>query len=257
MNLDSVRLSHAYITSGELAETLALAAVCSGSADNAPCMLCPDCDKAMRHIHPDVTIVTKLPEKREILVDQIRELRKDAIVVPIESKRKVYIIKDAELMNTAAQNAFLQILEEPPPGVVFILITEKPASLLETVFSRCVSLHDKPSPDKPAPVDFGAAPEEMAEAFLKALEGGNLPLTAFMFKLEKLDKNSFGGFLNAARAGLVSRLKDPGPAGIGIPRESLAQAVRVLVKAGEMFELNVNAGHISGMICASLMSVDI
>ena len=243
--LDTDRLSHAYIVSGELAETLAMAAVCAGSGGKKPCMDCTHCYKAAHHIHPDITVVSKLPDKREIVVEQIRELKKDIIVVPNEADKKAYIINGADSMNINAQNAFLQILEEPPTHVVFILKTENPVALLPTVRSRCMDLKTRHG-FEPA----GTAAMEIANEFYSAIERGNAPLAKFMFRLEKLDKNAFAEFLTAAREQASLRLR------AAAPREVIAQAERILVRAGEMLDLNVGTGHISAMICASLLSVD-
>ena len=109
------------------AEKFAAAAVCSG-AGARPCGKCRDCRKAAEHVHPDIITVSRLLDdkgrpKREIGVDQIRDVIADAQVLPNEAARKVYIIDRAETMNPAAQNAALKLLEEPPAGAVFLLCT--------------------------------------------------------------------------------------------------------------------------------------
>ena len=123
------------------AEKLAAAAVCSG-AGVRPCGKCRDCRKAAEHVHPDIITVSRLLDdkgrpKREIGVDQIRDVIADAQVLPNEAARKVYIIDRAETMNPAAQNAALKLLEEPPAGAVFLLCTTNAMQLLPTVRSRC------------------------------------------------------------------------------------------------------------------------
>jgi len=250
-SFDGNRLSHAYIVSGGLAGTLAMAAVCSGRSDARPCMSCTHCDKASRHIHPDITVVNKLPDKREIIVEQIRELKRDVIVVPNQAEKKAYIINDADSMNTNAQNAFLQILEEPPSHAVFILKTENPVALLPTVRSRCVELKGRDEPDTP-----DSSAEEMVSEFFSALERGNATLVAFMFRLEKLEKNVFSAFLAAAREHVAMKLKTIMISDNGTSPEVLSRTERILVRAGEMHDLNVSTSHISGMICASLLIVD-
>ena len=123
------------------ARELAAAAVCSG-AGKKPCGVCRDCRKVEANVHPDVTTLSRLADdkgkqKQFITVDQIRALSADAVVLPNEAARKVYIIEQAETMNPAAQNAALKLLEEPPAGAVFLLCTTRPMQLLETVRSRC------------------------------------------------------------------------------------------------------------------------
>ena len=245
------RLSHAYIAPGNPAEVLAIAAVCPERDGVKPCMDCPHCGKASRHIHPDITVVDKLPNRKEIVVEQIRELKKDVIVVPNESDKKAYIINDADLMNNSAQNALLQILEEPPRHVVFILNTDNPAALLPTVRSRCVEINARLESEIPDSVAG-----EIADDFFSALDNGNTRLIALMFRLEKLDKPVFADFLTSARRISSARLKSYSPSSSCASHETLARAERILFRAGEMLDLNVGVGHISGMICASLMEIE-
>jgi len=252
--LDGNRLSHAYIASGSLAGTLAMATVCTGSGKR-PCLSCVNCDKAARGVHPDVTVVDRLPDKREILVSQIRELRKDVIGVASESEKRAYLINYADRMNSQAQNAFLQILEEPPAHVVFILKTSTPAKLLPTIRSRCVILKARGEPDDEIAVGEGktTAALEMAHEFIKALGSGNVALAGTMFRLEKLDRAQFAEFLMIARELVVAQASAQAPAGKPASKEALSQAYRLLERAGIFLDLNVNVGHISGMICANLI----
>ena len=249
-NWNGDRLSHAYIVAGRLAEAIAQAAVCSGHGSAKPCLKCHHCDKATRGIHPDIIVVDKLPDKREIIVDQLRELKKDVIVVPNEAEKKAYIINNADSMNISAQNAFLQILEEPPPHVVFILRTDNPAALLPTVRSRCANLVSRHDPDS-----LDATALEMANDFFSAIEKGNAPLVRFMFQLEKLDKTTFADFISAARGCAALLMRSPSPDKERLTPMVAAHAEQVLVSAGEMLDLNVGTGHISGMICANLLSI--
>ena len=151
---DARRLSHAYILSSSrqedclaLAGQIAAAAVCQRETD-APCGQCRACRKARSGNHPDIIHVRRLSDskgqpRRELLVEQIRQMAADAYVLPNEAARKVYIVEDADKMNPAAQNAALKTLEEPPAGVIFLLCAENPGLLLPTVRSRCVELRDE------------------------------------------------------------------------------------------------------------------
>ena len=243
------KLSHAYIASGRLADELAMVAVCSGIGAR-PCMECAHCSKSSRGIHPDIAFVDKPKDKREIIIEQIRELKRDVIVVPNESEKKVYVINNADLMNINAQNAFLRILEEPPTHTVFILKTDTPAELLPTVRSRCIELK---AICEELPPDAIAA--DTANAFFSALQRGNSALTAFMFQLDKLDKDQFAEFLMAARKQAASQL-GASSSSVGVPmRELVSRAVQVLDIAGSFLDLNVSVGHISGMICANLIDI--
>ena len=155
---DARRLSHAYILSSSrqedclaLAGQIAAAAVCQRETD-APCGQCRACRKARSGNHPDIIHVRRLSDskgqpRRELLVEQIRQMAADAYVLPNEAARKVYIVEDADKMNPAAQNAALKTLEEPPAGVIFLLCAENPGLLLPTVRSRCVELRSNGEAD--------------------------------------------------------------------------------------------------------------
>ena len=248
--LSSDRLSHAYITSGSTADTIAMAAVCSGDGER-PCMKCVHCSKSSRGIHPDIAVIEKPSDRKDIVIEQIRDLKRDVIVVPNEADRKVYLINNAELMNVSAQNALLQILEEPPSYAVFILRTETPADLLKTVRSRCVELRARA--DSKAPEETAAA---TAETFISAIREGNASLVAFMFSLERLDREQFAGFLAAAREQLISELRKTMRNRVSVTLPAYARAERALARAGEFLDLNVNIGHIAGMICANLINME-
>lgn len=85
----------------------------------------------------DFKVITKAPDKQNILVEQIREdVIEDVYIAPAMSKYKVYIIDDADKMNIAAQNTLLKTLEEPPSSVVIILITNNIDGLIGTILSR-------------------------------------------------------------------------------------------------------------------------
>jgi len=248
---DNGRLSHAYIAAPSLAESIAMAAVCSAQSGAKPCKICINCSKASRGIHPDIIYMHKPDGKREIVVDQIRDLKKNSIVVPNDADKKVYVVKDANLMNDKAQNACLQLLEEPPSHAVFILSTESPAALLDTIRSRCVELKSPPQPDT-----ANHQADAIADEFFTALESGNMALASFMFTLEKLDKDAMSNFLACAKAQTALRLKTAGNGTQGIMHKKLSKAGLLLTKAGEMLDFNVASGHISGMLCASLIEIE-
>lgn len=85
----------------------------------------------------DYKYIEKLPDKKEIIVEQVRnKIVNDVYVTPATGDYKVYIINDAQLLNVAAQNALLKTLEEPPKYVVIILIANNEKALLTTVLSR-------------------------------------------------------------------------------------------------------------------------
>ena len=76
-------------------------------------------------------------EKGTITVEMAREIIGQASYRPFEARRRVVVVDDADSLQPAAQNALLKTLEEPPPSSMFVLVTARPDSLLETVRSRC------------------------------------------------------------------------------------------------------------------------
>lgn len=138
-------LSHAWLVPGgsagsreELAAYIAAALICPNG--DAPCGSCAHCVKLAKGIHPDLITIEKLPDKSGYVVDQVREIVRDAYIMPNEAPRKVYLIPNADEMNPNAQNAMLKIMEEPPARSAFILTTANSAAILDTVCSRCTEI---------------------------------------------------------------------------------------------------------------------
>jgi len=145
-------VSHAYLIEGDagsgkhmIAQAFAAALLCEQSADEA-CGVCRSCRLAQAHTHPDIRLVEH--EKPGLIsVEEIRrQVVGDVLIRPYQSAYKVYIIPDAEKMNTQAQNALLKTLEEPPAYAVILLLTVNASALLETIRSRCVHLPLRPLP---------------------------------------------------------------------------------------------------------------
>ena len=154
-DLSSKKNAHAYILEGAfgtgkhmLALRIAAALSCENadSPDHAfPCLTCPSCKKILSGNSPDVIYVSR-EDKATLGVDPIRALRQDVCIAPNDVDTKVYIIEDAHLMTVQAQNAFLLTLEEPPSYVLFLLLCESAAPLLETIRSRAPTLRTEPIP---------------------------------------------------------------------------------------------------------------
>ena len=246
-------LSHAYIVSGPsrdsvnaLADTLAAALLCEGASDK-PCGTCRHCRKSVRGIHPDIITVDRPEGKQEIQVDRIREIRADAVIMPNEASRKVYVIRSADTMNTAAQNALLKSLEEPPESAAFILAAENPSLLLPTVRSRCAHI-SLVSGERQVSGDA----LELAARFFEALSAGAPDFAEFVFELEKLDRVRFSDFLDAAYGLAAENLRGAVTRGDHASIEKMNGAVSALERARECAGLNVGAGHICGLLCALL-----
>ena len=91
-------------------------------------------------IHPDVITVVDADHK-QISVDTIRQMRSDAFIRPNEGVRKVYLFPDASLLTDQDQNVLLKLVEEGPGYAAFVFCTQNPASMLQTMRSRCIELH--------------------------------------------------------------------------------------------------------------------
>lgn len=135
------RIPHAILIEGEdglgkktLAEFIAKACLCKD--ESAPCDSCKTCHLIEVGSHPDFKVIS--PNGAQIKVDQVRELRVEAFLTPMVADGRVFIIESAHTMNEAAQNALLKVLEEPPKGVTFILLSKSAKMLLETIRSRSV-----------------------------------------------------------------------------------------------------------------------
>lgn len=102
-----------------------------------PCGTCDSCKAMMTMRHPDFV---EIDAASYTGVDNIRNIIDTSSFLPILSQRKVYLVDEVHMLSKAAFNAFLKILEEPPPFVVFILATTEMQKLPDTVKSRCFQL---------------------------------------------------------------------------------------------------------------------
>ena len=149
----------------DLAMNFAQSLLCQQPTESAfACGKCPSCHWFGQDSHPDFRLLQpetlsldseeteelkpasgKKPSK-QISVEQIRGLADFFGMSAHQGGRRVIVIHPAEAMNTNAANALLKNLEEPPPGLLFILVSHKPQQLLPTVLSRCLSFA-LPAPD--------------------------------------------------------------------------------------------------------------
>jgi DNA polymerase-3 subunit delta' len=111
-------------------------------------LLGQDPDKALKH--PDAHVAEPESRSRRILIEQIRRLDHAIREKPSAGRLKVAIIRDADRLQPQAANAFLKTLEEPPPGTHLFLTSASPGALLDTIVSRCITLHLR-APAAPEP----------------------------------------------------------------------------------------------------------
>ncbi len=138
--------SHAYIIDGPAgsgkhtaAMEIAKAILCEREGDDLPCGKCLSCRKADEGYNSCIHFLSA-EGKATITVDAVRRTIATVDFLPDDGDFSIYIIEEAEKMNSQAQNALLLTLEEPPRHVVFLLLTCDSLALLETVRSRCVTL---------------------------------------------------------------------------------------------------------------------
>ncbi len=144
------RLSHAYLFCGPrgtgkttMARILAKALLCrnaeaaraEGASGCMPDGTCEECELIAEGSHPDVY---ELDAASRTGVDNVREEIINSVnFAPVRGKYKIYIIDEVHMLTTAAFNALLKTLEEPPAHVIFVLCTTDPQKILETILSRC------------------------------------------------------------------------------------------------------------------------
>lgn len=192
------------------------------------------------NIHPDITTLTIPEGKREILVDQIRDLRSDVYIRPNEAHRKVYVITPADAMNDNAQNAFLKVLEEGPAYACFLLVAEQAGALLPTVRSRCeeVFLYEEQS---------GTSYDTRAEEFGQLLlSGEEKALFSFCVGLEKLNREELAQLLDQTVLVLNGRMKAD-----VLSAAQIAPKLDLLKRIQEAVEFNAGVGHVLGWLCAA------
>jgi DNA polymerase-3 subunit gamma/tau len=135
------KVHHAYLFVGSrgtgktsMAKILAACLNCERGPTIEPCGECDSCVSIARATSLDVI---EMDAASNNSVDDIRELRESVAYAPVSGRRKVYILDEAHMLSTAAWNAFLKTLEEPPPNTVFVLATTEANKVPATVVDRC------------------------------------------------------------------------------------------------------------------------
>jgi DNA polymerase-3 subunit delta' len=142
------RVPHAYLFYGTegvgkrtVAEIFSKAMNCRNNTIDA-CDECPSCVKIDRGNHPDVVMIRA--EGQFIKIKEIRELQERMKFRPLEGRKRIFIIDDADRMNIVSANALLKTLEEPSASNILILITARPHQLPMTILSRCQHVRFNP-----------------------------------------------------------------------------------------------------------------
>ena len=163
------RTSHAYLFTGTrgtgkttCAKILAKAVNCEHPVNGDPCCQCPSCLGLESGSFLDVL---ELDAASNNGVDQVRALRDEAIYAPANVKKRVYIVDEVHMLSTAAFNALLKILEEPPAHLMFILATTELHKVPATILSRCQRFNFK-----------RILPRDMEKHLLRIAGAENIPL---------------------------------------------------------------------------------
>lgn len=196
------RVAHAYIFHGldgvgkkATALVFAKALNClEGRAD--PCGECLSCRKIERGSHTD--IVTIRPDGAFIRIKEIRELQEQMIFRPAEGRKRVFIILEADRMNSAAANALLKTLEEPTGSNILVLVTARPHQLPLTVLSRCQRIKFQPlrSEEIASLLEERFSVDAQTSTTLAAISGGSIG------KALEMKDNDFA----ERREGLIDKL---------------------------------------------------
>ena len=135
------KLAHAFLFSGprgtgktSSARILAKMVNCERGPTATPCGVCEQCVRIREGTHLDVWEIDAASHGG---VDDARELRERAPTAPAQGREKVYIIDEAQRLSREAFDALLKLLEEPPPGVRFVLATTEPHKMPPTIVGRC------------------------------------------------------------------------------------------------------------------------
>ncbi|MBN8441796.1 MAG: DNA polymerase III subunit delta' [Thauera sp.] len=250
------RLPHALLFVGPtglgkraLAEALAARLLCDApAADGRACGHCAACQWRLSGNHPDLHVVIPAADAEEadagegeaareqgatkakssqIVIEQIRELQSALTVTGHHSARRVIVLDPAEAMNAFTANALLKLLEEPPAGCVFVLVSSAPRRLLPTIRSRCQQWAFA-RPDEAALAHWRAHAGKDAAALLAV--GGGMPLAAerlaeaggaalldrFVRDLERLEPP--GALRLAGQWEAWLKAKESAAAGFGLPQ---------------------------------------
>ncbi|EEW51708.1 DNA polymerase III subunit delta [Lactobacillus iners] len=165
------KIAHAYLfidPTGYTALATAYWLICllNCTGEHKPDANCNNCQRILNGNHPDVFLV-EAENKKSLSIDQIRPLKEELAKKPVEGSRRFFIVKDASLLTLSANNALLNLLEEPVAPVVTILIANNENTILPTVRSRTQIIHFAPTKQKSSVTEdlltYGLNEDEIAD----------------------------------------------------------------------------------------------
>ena len=263
--LNRNKLSHAIlIESGDeesrlnVAKRIAQAIVCS--SEYKPCNSCSNCKKAAGDVHADIALFEGGTTVGSFKVDFVREISRDAAILPNEADRKAYILNRAETMSVSAQNALLKILEEPPAYVSFILSVPSKSAMLPTVLSR-VTVYSLTEEVTSYSADAVKATETADSVLSAVIKNNELELLKIATEFEK-DKNALkmccAEIYRICSEALISKLTDKDSEN---PELALSLSSAKLIKITEICDeiinsanANMNGNLLATLFCSKLIS---
>jgi len=253
------RLPHALLFVGppgtgkrDLADALAARLLCaSPEPDGVACGQCVGCRLRLSGNHPDLYVLVPAAQaaasegdgdgsdeaasdkpgkakSSQILIEQVRDIQSALMVTGHQSGRRVVVIEPAHAMNTFTANALLKLLEEPPEGCIFILVSSAPRRLLPTIRSRCQAW-TVARPAREALTGWLQGRDREGQALLAAC--GGMPLAA-----ERMAEKGQGAML-ARFVRDVSRLPDADPLGLAGQWEAWLKSKEASVSGLDMVQL--------------------
>lgn len=264
--IKSKRLSHAYLFLGCQKEIMEKCALKFAKALNClkqtggltGCEECISCRKIEHFNHPDIGHIHAEGISHQTKIEQIRNLRKDACLKPIEARKKVYIIYDADSMTEQASNCLLKTIEEPPKDVIIILIGSNLSSILPTIVSRCQIIKFPESKyAKKAHNEEGSYIDE----FLNIENRFSSETLEFIKRPKSEQLKTVDLLLTHFRDMLVSNM-GTGPKGTGLSSdlspwdlspENILILMKELLKSKELLQSNVNSKLIADYMLGSIV----
>ena len=215
------------------------------SGEKKPCGQCGSCVKVAKGFHPDLKIISLEKNAKSIKIEEIRNVRQDAYILPNEGVYKVYVFTPAEALTVQAQNAFIKILEEPPKNVVFILVCKSSDLLLSTVLSRCEIFNLNESEDET--FDFELE-NKCSEVLNLSFAGKPSEVLKILASLPS-DRVFLKNFVLCLMKGLIGLVRNPQSE---VTLERVDKMLDDLKFCFELINKNVNVNLIISMVSMAL-----
>jgi DNA polymerase III subunit delta' len=192
---------------------------CLEPVENEGCGRCLMCRRMTSGNFPDLLVIE--PDGQNIKIAQIRELNRALGYRPVAGNYRVTIIRQAEVMNEEAGNAFLKTLEEPPLGNILILETVEPRDLLPTIVSRCQNIPFQP-------LSFRVVKERLMVEMDMDEERASL--------ISRLAEGSLGRAINISEGSFLEERQDHLEKVIRLPSVSKGEAMDIAMEYADKYK---------------------